>query len=82
MKELVHNALDGINQTVFAYGQTSSGKTFTMRGYPDKGQLGLIPLSVKEIFETIEADKSREYKVSVSYIEVSILLSISYDMLS
>ena len=53
-----------------------------MRGYPDKGQLGLIPLSVKEIFETIEADKSREYKVSVSYIEVSILLSISYDMLS
>lgn len=72
VKELVHNALDGINQTVFAYGQTSSGKTFTMRGYPDKGQLGLIPLSVKEIFDTIEADKSREYKVSVSYIEVSI----------
>ena len=32
VRQLVHNALDGINQTVFAYGQTSSGKTFTMRG--------------------------------------------------
>ena len=36
VKDLVHNALDGINQTVFAYGQTSSGKTFTMRGSPKK----------------------------------------------
>jgi len=50
VKDLVHNALDGINQTVFAYGQTSSGKTFTMRGSPKKNQMGLIPLSVKEIF--------------------------------
>ena len=32
VRELVHNALGGMNQTVFAYGQTSSGKTFTMRG--------------------------------------------------
>lgn len=74
VKDLVHNALDGINQTVFAYGQTSSGKTFTMRGSPKKNQMGLIPLSVKEIFQTITADSSREYKVSVSYIEVSINL--------
>ena len=42
-----------------------------MRGYPDKGQLGLIPLSVKEIFDTIQADSTRKYKVSVSYMEVS-----------
>ena len=72
VKELVHNALDGINQTVFAYGQTSSGKTFTMRGYPKKQQLGLIPLSIEEIFQTITADSARDYKVSVSYIEVRI----------
>ena len=54
VKALVHNALDGINQTVFAYGQTSSGKTFTMRG-PCKGanNVGLIPLSVQEIFDKI-----------------------------
>ena len=76
VKELVHNALDGINQTVFAYGQTSSGKTFTMRGYPEKNQLGLIPLSVKEIFDTIEADTTRDYQVSVSYMEVSFAFHI------
>ena len=72
MKDLVHNALDGINQTVFAYGQTSSGKTFTMRGSPEKNQLGLIPLSIKEIFDSIAMDTTRDYKVSVSYMEVSI----------
>ena len=71
VKDLVHNALDGINQTVFAYGQTSSGKTFTMRGSPEKNQLGLIPLSIKEIFDSIEMDTTRDYKVSVSYMEVS-----------
>lgn len=55
VKELVHNSLLGFNQTVFAYGQTSSGKTFTMRGaISDKeGQLGLIPLSIKEVFNYI-----------------------------
>lgn len=73
VRELVHNALQGFNQTVFAYGQTSSGKTFTMRGYStDKdGQLGLIPLSIKEIFDFIKKDAANEYKVSVSYMEVS-----------
>ena len=70
----MHNALQGFNQTVFAYGQTSSGKTFTMRGYStDKdGQLGLIPLSVKEIFDFIKKDGANDYKVSVSYMEVSL----------
>lgn len=80
IKDLVHNAMGGINQTVFAYGQTSSGKTFTMRG-PDpsknisneSGQVfGLIPLSIKEIFTKIDHDEEKEYKVSVSYMEVSV----------
>ena len=79
VKDLVKNPLSGINQTIFAYGQTSSGKTYTMHGYsnnchsvsPAKGKVGLIPLSVKEIFKFIESDKDRSYKVSVSYMEVS-----------
>ena len=33
VKQIVHESLEGINQTIFAYGQTSSGKTFTMKGY-------------------------------------------------
>lgn len=44
VKELVNTAMEGINVTVFAYGQTSSGKTFTMRGI--EKQPGLIPLSI------------------------------------
>jgi len=73
VKELVHNSLQGFNQTVFAYGQTSSGKTFTMRGAASEmeGQLGLIPLSVREIFTYIKKDTVNDYKVSVSYMEVS-----------
>jgi len=47
--------MNGINQTVFAYGQTSSGKTHTMKGYASskgaRDQLGIIPLSVMEIFK-------------------------------
>lgn len=72
VKSIVHSALKGVNQTVFAYGQTSSGKTFTMRGPSAKttGD-GLIPLSVKEIFAVIKADPERKYKISVSYLEVS-----------
>ena len=56
VKALVQNAMSGINTTVFAYGQTSSGKTFTMRGCAKKGQPGLIPLSIGEIFRTIGED--------------------------
>ena len=64
-------ALDGINQTVFAYGQTSSGKTHTMKGYPSASEItGLIPLSVQHIFRTIEQQSERDYNISVSYIEI------------
>jgi centromeric protein E len=39
--------------TVFAYGQTSSGKTFTMQGSPQEP--GIIPLAVYEVFQNIQA---------------------------
>ena len=41
-----------------------------MRGYKEKNQLGLIPLSVYEIFRHIKADKAKEYRISVSYLEI------------
>jgi centromeric protein E len=69
--------LKGINQTVFAYGQTSSGKTFTMKGYDTDLRLnqisGLIPLSVNEIFTTLKNNKSfqsNQISISVSYLEI------------
>lgn len=41
----------GINGTIFAYGQTSSGKTHTMIGTPEEP--GIIPLAVNDIFDII-----------------------------
>jgi centromeric protein E len=41
--------MEGFNVTIFTYGQTASGKTFTMRGGGDQAP-GIIPLALREIF--------------------------------
>lgn len=46
--------MDGINGTIFAYGQTSTGKTFTMKG--TETNPGLIPLAVQAIFSHVEKE--------------------------
>jgi centromeric protein E len=53
VKKLVKKAMDGYNATVFAYGQTSSGKTHTMRGHAEEA--GIIPLAVADLFEEISS---------------------------
>ena len=65
---LGEEVLAGFAATVFAYGQTGSGKTFTMRG--KKSSPGLIPLTIKELFDTIQTHQNREYLLKVSYLEV------------
>jgi len=65
---LIKQVVEGFNSTVFAYGQTSSGKTHTMRGTADDP--GLVPRAVKEIFDLINSNKEREYLLRVSYMEV------------
>jgi centromeric protein E len=67
-KGLLAKVIAGFNSTVFAYGQTSSGKTFTMRG--TDAEPGLIPLAVHEIFDLIDAHQEREFLLRVSYMEV------------
>ena len=69
IKELVLSAVQGFNVTAFAYGQTSSGKTYTMRGY-NEADPGLIPLSIRQVFDWINNDKDRKYDINVSYLEV------------
>jgi centromeric protein E len=49
VKKIVRKAVNGYNATVFAYGQTSSGKTHTMRGHAEEA--GVIPLAVTDLFE-------------------------------
>ena len=46
---MIHQAIKGYNVTIFAYGQTSSGKTHTMYGDLNKN-FGLIPLASIELF--------------------------------
>lgn len=62
--------VNGFNSTVFAYGQTSSGKTHTMKGTGDDP--GIIPLAVREIFQLIGACQDREFLLRVSYMEVRV----------
>ncbi|KAJ1455235.1 P-loop containing nucleoside triphosphate hydrolase protein [Pelagophyceae sp. CCMP2097] len=70
-RPLVLSATDGYNATIFAYGHTGSGKTFTMTGEP--GNAGITPRAVRDIFETMEraaAEKDALFLVRVSYVEL------------
>ncbi|XP_055535563.1 uncharacterized protein LOC129724590 [Wyeomyia smithii] len=68
-RPIVHSTLNGINGTIFAYGQTSSGKTYTMMGDGDE-ELGVVPLTAREIFREIENNKDRQFLIRVGYIEI------------
>ncbi|MGH0161333.1 UNVERIFIED_CONTAM: hypothetical protein FKN15_041051 [Acipenser sinensis] len=65
---LVVSAVNGYNGTIFAYGQTSSGKTFTMMG--NQKSLGVIPLAIQDIFKIIDDTPNREFLLRVSYMEI------------
>ncbi|XP_022638159.1 kinesin-like protein KIN-7O isoform X3 [Vigna radiata var. radiata] len=67
-KDLVEAAVRGFNGTVFAYGQTNSGKTYTMRG--SKAEPGVIPLAVNDLFQIIQQDVDREFLLRMSYMEI------------
>ncbi|XP_060908635.1 centromere-associated protein E isoform X3 [Labrus mixtus] len=67
-KPLVVSTVEGYNGTIFAYGQTSSGKTFTMMG--SNGTPGVIPLAVEDVFQTIKNFPKKEFLLRVSYMEI------------
>ncbi|KAK2984015.1 hypothetical protein RJ640_024229, partial [Escallonia rubra] len=73
---IVNEALEGYNCTVFAYGQTGTGKTYTMEGEGEKEKnrifhrdAGVIPRAVQQIFDTLE-DLDAEYIMKVTFIEL------------
>uniref|UniRef100_A0A914RSW8 Kinesin-like protein n=1 Tax=Parascaris equorum TaxID=6256 RepID=A0A914RSW8_PAREQ len=69
---IVQDVLSGYNGTVFAYGQTSSGKTHTMEGvFGDSEKQGIIPRIVQDIFNHIyNMDVDLEFHIKVSYFEI------------
>ncbi|KAF5744663.1 kinesin-related protein [Tripterygium wilfordii] len=72
---IVNEVLEGYNCTIFAYGQTGTGKTYTMEGGARKkngefpSDAGVIPRAVKQIFDILEAQNA-EYSMKVSFLEL------------
>uniref|UniRef100_A0A182YK72 Kinesin-like protein n=1 Tax=Anopheles stephensi TaxID=30069 RepID=A0A182YK72_ANOST len=71
-KSIVSDVLAGYNGTIFAYGQTSSGKTHTMEGViGDPAKQGIIPRIVNDIFNHIYTmEMNIEFHIKVSYYEI------------
>ncbi|XP_068190317.1 kinesin-like protein KIF3B isoform X2 [Antennarius striatus] len=70
-RPLVDSVLLGFNGTIFAYGQTGTGKTYTMEGDRlDPERRGVIPNSFDHIFTHISRSQNQQYLVSASYLEI------------
>ena len=70
-KGIIESVLNGYNGTVLAYGQTSSGKTYTMEGIIDKpGARGIIPRMIDHVFDHIYKNDGIEFILKVSMIEI------------
>ncbi|XP_050379145.1 kinesin-like protein NACK1 [Argentina anserina] len=62
VKNVALSSLMGINATIFAYGQTSSGKTYTMRGITEK--------AVIDIYNHIMNTPERDFTIKISGLEI------------
>lgn len=76
---IIEEVLQGYNCTVFAYGQTGTGKTYTMEGerslegsmsWEEDPLAGIIPRSLNQLFEKLEMHSIQEYSVRVSFLEL------------
>jgi centromeric protein E len=74
-KEIVTSAVTGLNGTIFAYGQTSSGKTYTMQGSGtiEEGSNaggGIVHMAAADIFRHVESQPNRVFLVRASFLEI------------
>ncbi|KAF0752061.1 hypothetical protein AaE_006173, partial [Aphanomyces astaci] len=76
-KAVVESSLEGYNATIFAYGQTGTGKTYTMEGFNSSGgssleDRGIIPRAIEQIFMHIQANMSARMRflVRASYLQI------------
>ena len=76
-RSVVESALQGYNATIFAYGQTGTGKTYTMEGFSNEGSSsvearGIIPRAIEQIFGHIHrnAGPRMRFLVRASYLQI------------
>ena len=74
---LIKEVLDGYNCTVFAYGQTGTGKTYTMEGntaskipIEKDPEAGIIPRALNALFDSLTTAEITEWSVRVSFLEL------------
>ena len=67
-KFLINGIVNGFNATVFAYGATGAGKTYTMLGSDDNP--GIMPYTLKELFNEIKLYPERDFKIKLWYLEI------------
>ena len=74
-KGIVDSVVHGLNGTIFAYGQTSSGKTYTMQGSGsiEEGSVsggGIVHMAAQDIFSHISKTQDRVFLVRASFVEI------------
>ena len=74
-KPSIKSLLEGYNSTIIAYGQTGTGKTYTMEGFtliPFDEKRGLVPRVVEDIFSYINSYEKNNIKFSIrsSYLQI------------
>jgi centromeric protein E len=75
-KGIIDSVVDGLNGTIFAYGQTSSGKTYTMQGSGSiqdgsaTGHGGIVHMAAQDIFSHIARTRDRVFLVRASFVEI------------
>lgn len=74
---LIPQVMQGYNCTVFAYGQTGTGKTYTMEGcmghdvsIEKDPHAGIIPRSLNALFDCLRMENATEWSVRVSFLEL------------
>ena len=68
VKQFIERVIMGYNSTIFAYGATGAGKTYTMLGTAESP--GIIPRVVEQLLECVTSDKNSMYQIKLSFIEV------------
>ena len=67
-KFLIDGVVNGYNATVFAYGATGAGKTYTMLGTDSNP--GIMVLTLEELFNKVNSFADREYKLKFWLLEI------------